>query len=128
MTTKTEGWLIPAGHACPDDASPLIKLLMRNLAAACIGSGDANLGAIIREAGGGVDRRGDLYGLAKYVIESLPSEVTILRGGCGGENVAACYTLEGADEAFQRVVEVFGGEVPIPGDWPIVERIPLVKR
>ncbi len=129
----SDGSFIPAGHWIADDATPLIKLLMRNLAAAPVGppGGERKTMShwIMQKHCDGSDH-GDLYTLARYVIESLPAEVTLLSGGCGGEAIVACYTHEGYDEALKRFNAFWsqGGDHDNDPLFPIVERIPLVKR
>ena len=119
---------IPAGHWVPKDATPLHRLVMRNLAAAYIGVPGPErktLGEWIRGLHPDGHDGGDLSALAEHAIESMPAEVTILQGGCGGEPTAACWTQEGYDEAYKKFVEFWDDRDPL---WPIVQRIPLVKR
>lgn len=124
---------IPPGHWVPDDASPLLRLVMRNLAAAHIGDPAGkrqSLGEWLLEKGGGPDRpgsSGDLFGMAKHVLESLPAEVWILRGGCGGENTVASWTEEGLTAAREQF-KAFWDDADDDPFWAILERIPLVKR
>lgn len=114
------------GHHVPDDVTPLHLLVMRGMATTWVslpGQERGPLGtALGRKAG---DSHGDLYLLACAAIASLPGEVWVARGGCGGEATIAGFTSSSADELVARVCEVFEVEDPL---WSSVERVPLLKR
>jgi hypothetical protein len=123
--------LAPEGHWCPQETSPLLKLIMRNLARTYVGKpghGRRPLGEYIRRLGGGDGKTdgGDLFELAEAVVKSLPAEVWIAKGGCGGEPIVACFTADGHAAAMKQFKEFWGDAYDGPL-WPGVERVPLVK-
>ena len=121
---------VPQGHYCPEDASPLVRLTMQNLGKVYVewppGKGRRMLADVLLEMGGA--DTGCLYALAVHAVESMPAEVWIARGGCGGECAAAFWTEAGYREAHSRTLDMFDVEYSNDPLWPVVERIPLVKR
>lgn len=117
---------IPHGHNCPDDAAPLIRLLMQNIGKASVhtSADRKDLGDVLLALGA----PWALLEIARHAAESLPAEVWIARGGCGGENVAAFYTHDGYKTASEQVLALFGVDPLDDPLWPIIERVPLVKR
>ncbi len=112
-----------------DYASPLAILLMRALAKTWVGAPGIkrqSLSDWLRQLSPDpMSDSGDLYSAVENIIEALPAEVWIAKGGCGGEPTVACFTGDGSDEMLNRCLGYWAVDDRM---WPGLERVPLIKR